>query len=562
MKHDRSWLALSCLAAALTGSCSQAEETLVSLRPAESRILAAETVWLTATVLYAKDCGVTWTLSGTGCAGDACGTISSDGLYTAPAHVPGRIDVAVRATSKADRTKSASAAITVVEPDVVEWTWISGSDLRFAPGEFGTKGAPSPSNAPPGRRCAVRWLDFGDDFWLFGGEGRDPSGGDGYRNDLWKFDPSTLEWTWMAGSPDMDLPGIYGTKGMHSASNSPGARIYAASATDLAGGLWLFGGSGPDSTGLPGELNDLWKFDPPSGDWTWMGGSNLRAAPGLYGTKGVPAPGNFPGARNSASAWSDPNGNLWLFGGIGYDAEGHEFLLNDLWFFDTTTLEWAWISGSDIVSQPGQYGTRGVPGLTNVPGARRWATGGFDSTGNLWLYGGDGYAAGAGPGHLNDLWKFDLTSGLWTWVSGSDALDRHADYGRKWMPLPSNLPGSRLEPAAWVDSDGTLWLFGGDGTVAADRWGALGDLWKFDPAISEWTWVSGSDSLGPSAVYGTRGQPDPLNVPGARYSALSWFDHQGRYWLFGGAGADSTGEYGYLNDLWRFERKNYALSPH
>ena len=123
------------------------------------------------------------------------------------------------------------------------------------------------------------------------------------------------------------------------------------------------------------------------------------------------------------------------------------------------------------------------------------------------------------------------------------------------MPLPSNVPGSRLEPAAWVDADGTLWLFGGNGTVATDQWGLLNDHWKFDPVRSEWTWVSGSDSLVQIGTYGTKGQADPLNIPGARYSALSWYDSQGRFWLFGGAGMDSTPEAGYLNDLWRFERR-------
>ena len=35
----------------------------------------------------------------------------------------------------------------------------------------------------------------------------------------------------------------------------------------------------------------------------------------VYGTKGVPAAGNVPGARDYAVAWADSSGNLWLFGG-------------------------------------------------------------------------------------------------------------------------------------------------------------------------------------------------------------------------------------------------------
>ena len=45
---------------------------------------------------------------------------------------------------------------------------------------------------------------------------------------------------------------------------------------------------------------------------------------------GTPAPGNVPGARESAAAWVDKDGNFWLFGGAG-GAVGSEGSLNDLW---------------------------------------------------------------------------------------------------------------------------------------------------------------------------------------------------------------------------------------
>ena len=40
--------------------------------------------------------------------------------------------------------------------------------------------------------------------------------------------------------------------------------------------------------------------------------------------------------------------------------------------------------------------------------------------GALWLMGGEGLGSAA-PGWLNDLWKFDLTTNLWTWMHGDDA---------------------------------------------------------------------------------------------------------------------------------------------
>jgi uncharacterized protein (TIGR03437 family) len=75
-------------------------------------------------------------------------------------------------------------------------------------------------------------------------------------------------------------------------------------------------------------------------EWAWMGGSDTvppsaggdAGQPGVYGTLGVPAPGNFPGGRGSASSWTDSHGNFWLFGGIGTDSVGTDNVsLNDLW---------------------------------------------------------------------------------------------------------------------------------------------------------------------------------------------------------------------------------------
>ena len=53
-----------------------------------------------------------------------------------------------------------------------------------------------------------------------------------------------------------------------------------------------------------------------------MGGSNVIAQPGVYGTQGVAAPTNFPGARWLAVGWTDAVGQLWLFGGTGFDSLG------------------------------------------------------------------------------------------------------------------------------------------------------------------------------------------------------------------------------------------------
>jgi hypothetical protein len=104
---------------------------------------------------------------------------------------------------------------------------------------------------------------------------------------------------------------------------------HSTSWTDAVGNFWLFGGSGLDSTGRSGDLNDLWKYS--AGQWTWMGGSNVVNQQGTYGTQGTAALGYVPGARYQAISWTDAAGNLWLFGGYGSDSAGTTGRLNDLW---------------------------------------------------------------------------------------------------------------------------------------------------------------------------------------------------------------------------------------
>ena len=120
------------------------------------------------------------------------------------------------------------------------------------------------------------------------------------------------------------------------------ARSAAVSWTDVHGNFWLFGGQGYDSNGNFGYLNDLWEFN--GTNWTLVSGSSTANQAGSYGTQGVAAAGNVPGARSGAVSWTDVHGNLWLFGGQGYDSKGNIGYLNDLWEFNGTN--WAWAAGS------------------------------------------------------------------------------------------------------------------------------------------------------------------------------------------------------------------------
>jgi N-acetylneuraminic acid mutarotase len=416
----------------------------------------------------------------------------------------------------------------------------------------------------------------------------------------------TNEWTWMGGSSatssgDLGPPGLYGTLGTPSPANSPGIRWGASDWTDSAGNFWLFGGHGVDSNGTYGYLNDLWEFDPATGEWTWMSGSNTLSGSGycyidcglfgVYGTLGTAAPGNLPGGRATAASWMDNSGNFWLFGGYGFGAAGTgpDGELNDLWMYNPTTNEWTWMAGNtsdgnnSASAIPGVYGTLGVPAAGNLPGGRDNASSSTDSNGNFWLFGGNGYDSTGVCGILNDLWEFSPSSREWIWMSGAntapvDCTGQPGVYGTLGTPAAGNVPGGREGAASWIDESGNFWLFGGY-AVPGDGYGDyLNDLWKFDPSSMEWTWMSGSSTFDPNCppldangdmipcqytfgqpgLYGNLGTPSVGNVPSSRWTAANWTDNNGNFWLLGGQGVDANYYPGYLNDFWKL---NISTSP-
>jgi hypothetical protein len=390
-------------------------------------------------------------------------------------------------------------------------------------------------------------------------------------NDLWRY--SGGEWTWVSGSNQIAQPGTYGALGTPAPGNVPGARNDAVSWTDPAGNFWLFGGLGVDSNGVRGWLGDLWKYSPATNTWTWVSGSdtyanypNCRA--GIYGTQGVAAPSNMPGARTDAVGWTDSSGNQWLFGGLGFASESAEEvgglchgpdLLNDLWRYSPATNTWTWMNGSDIFRQLGTYGTLGTPAPGNVPGARVDMVAWTDKAGNLWLFGGEGQDLngtlcvenlGALACDLNDLWKYTAATNMWTWMGGSNVIAHLGVYGTQGVAAPGNVPGARWLAVGWTDAAGDFWLFGGEGFDSVGTGAGvtdLNDLWKYSGG--QWTWMSGSDIANQLGTYGTQGTADPGNSPGAREAPAAWIDPSGNLWLFGGYTEWVLPE-GKFNDLW------------
>ena len=347
-----------------------------------------------------------------------------------------------------------------------QWAWIAPS-ANVMYGIYGTQNIPSPANFPGKRGTgSVGWTDTSGNLWLFGGGGYAASTM-GTLSDLWMYNITTNEWTWMAGSNTANDPGTYGTILIPAPTNNPPSRTeFGSRWIDNNNGLWLFGGEKYGG----GYLSDLWKFNISTNEWTWMKGPNTINQPAVYGTKGVSNPANVPGARWSYSHWKDSNGNFWLFGGA-----FNFFSRNDMWRFNPTTNDWTWMSGTNITEDSGTSGTQCVPDTANIPTAR-WENRACWTRpcDNFELFGGSGQTH-----RFNDLWNYNVSTNQWTWMSGTVLANNLGNYGTITVSSPTNVPPWHFGNSTWLDNSGNLWMFGG-----YCGGGYINDMWRFVPDSS------------------------------------------------------------------------------
>ncbi|MFZ0637845.1 MAG: hypothetical protein WA755_07745 [Candidatus Acidiferrales bacterium] len=94
----------------------------VSIAPGTASVGTSLPQQFFASLSNTTNTNVNWTLSGTGCSGSSCGTLSSATAnpvtYTGPTSIPSPAMVTLTATSVANNTSFATAAITVVTPAV------------------------------------------------------------------------------------------------------------------------------------------------------------------------------------------------------------------------------------------------------------------------------------------------------------------------------------------------------------------------------------------------------------------------------------------------------------
>jgi hypothetical protein len=100
-----------------SASVTITQQVGITISPTSAQVVEGQTKQFSATVSGTSNTAVNWSVSGTGCSGSGCGTITNSGLYTAPDSIP--TQVIVTATSAADLSVSASATVTVIPPVIV-----------------------------------------------------------------------------------------------------------------------------------------------------------------------------------------------------------------------------------------------------------------------------------------------------------------------------------------------------------------------------------------------------------------------------------------------------------
>eukprot|EP01122_Echinamoeba_exundans_P003473 TRINITY_DN13570_c0_g1_i1.p1 TRINITY_DN13570_c0_g1~~TRINITY_DN13570_c0_g1_i1.p1 ORF type:complete len:1145 (-),score=181.03 TRINITY_DN13570_c0_g1_i1:81-3515(-) len=238
------------------------------------------------------------------------------------------------------------------------WSLISGTAGVNQTSKLG-------ASAIPGSRAdAMRWTD-GSYLYVYGGVGYDRNTLE-LLEDFWQFSISNSQWSRIAKT------------------SSLGARA-SASVSRYGDKVFIFGGESYTAVnGYMEASNDLWVWSNTSGFTLVSPVANTS-----YETVGVPSATAHPGPREE-SVMHVTGTQIWIYGGLGYDAEGNYGVLSDVWSFDLSTNQWCWMGGSSLRDTTADDQFRLPPrahtagwSLRDSNSSSFWVYGGMSSTNNL-----------------------------------------------------------------------------------------------------------------------------------------------------------------------------------
>jgi hypothetical protein len=107
------------------------KKSVTVVDPKTQSVVVATTLQFTATVAGSSNTAVAWSVGGTSCSTQNCGSISAAGLYTAPKTIPNPALVAVTATANANSAHSGPAPVTTIAAPAPASAMLRGGGFLF-----------------------------------------------------------------------------------------------------------------------------------------------------------------------------------------------------------------------------------------------------------------------------------------------------------------------------------------------------------------------------------------------------------------------------------------------
>jgi hypothetical protein len=208
-----------------------------------------------------------------------------------------------------------------------------------------------------------------------------------------------------------------------------------------------------------------------------------------------------------------------------------------------------WMSGVNFTNPTPAYGTKNVASANNIQPPKSYCCMVYRLN-NLYVFAGI-----SATGYMNDVWRYDMVTKLWTWIKGSATAYPSKSVGALTVLAASNTPGGHyLHTCEYSSVDDSMYVFGGRAYLTT-TYGAMNTMWRFDFATSNWALMKGSYVDSPTSSYGT------FRVESAQNMLISRMGHAATVNTVGGffyvhGGRDEAIIYAF-NDMWQY---NFATT--
>jgi hypothetical protein len=177
-----------------------------------------------------------------------------------------------------------------------------------------------------------------------------------------------------------------------------------------------------------------WSYSPTEDTFIWEGGSpadsiDAAGSADYPAVLGEPTATALPLPRWVATGVTDVQGRLWLLGGYAQTVAGTYETMSDVWAYWPPLGQWSLMYGgiSSATWGAAQYGQFRVPSSSNSFPARQAASADIDAGAGI-IYVTAGIINDASLSFLADVFAYDISSGVWSWIGGSNEENPSAVY--------------------------------------------------------------------------------------------------------------------------------------